>query len=196
MAELRGQIFAILEEAGRAATGGVAELTVRQVYERYGGKGSAATRIIAEALGVKQRTAQRYVTEAGERRAPGRLRQLALRNLSARELRRAGAAALRAEGRSITLGGEFELCYEDKEQGKPRQLDPPVELGAEQNAYWLDHFEEGAAAEAAGDRFGAMRAYEDMDDAFAAAVLDEYGGLGGGAVTICEDGADFDIAVG
>jgi hypothetical protein len=196
MADLRGQIFGMLEDAGRGATGGVVELTLRQVYERLGGKGSHATRIIAEQLGVTQRQAQRYVTEAGERRAPGRLRQLGIRNLSRRELLRAGAAALRREGRSVIIAGQFELCYQGKPQGNARQLDSePVELGPDANAAWLDHFDAAAQAEERGNRFEAEREYDAMEEAFDTAFLDEWGGVGGGEVEICPDGADFDIAL-
>lgn len=193
MPSLRSQIFDTLEAAGRTVTAGRAP-TLREVYEQLGGRGSAATRIIAQELGVSQRQAQRYVTTAGQRRAPGRLRELGVQRLSARELRRAGVRALRDRTLRLTDDSTVQLCYGGEPQGQPRDVGG-IELGPDVTTDWLDAVERGLDAQARGDRAGAERGFADAEEEFSVALLNEYGGFGGGDVDICPDGADVEFEV-
>jgi hypothetical protein len=170
-------IFELLEDAGRAATGGRQDLTLRDVVGQLG------TRATAQQLGISQREVQRAMHERGEINPrtgrPYQARQLgprsiiAFRELGARELRRAGARALRNRNLTIDPGSSFALCYGDDQQGDDREIrgDPVV---MSENDEWLDHFE-------AGD-------YELMAQAFSAAFMDAYfDGEAPGDLDVCDE---------
>lgn len=172
-------MLAAIAEAGRAATaGGREQLTLAEVYELYGGKGSDATRRLSEQLGVSQRQVQRMVAgpEAQQRRGMGPKSMRFFRELSDREIMRAGVRAIRQRGLTVDEGSTFDLCYEDEKQGKTREVRNEAVV-LRDNDDWLDAYEAG-----------------DLDLAaqlFDATFLDAYGGIGGGSLDVCdEDGGD------
>lgn len=172
----RAQIFAWLEEAGRATTGGRQELTLREVFEARGGRGSHATRDIARDLGVTQRQVQRMLTEHGtERRGMGPKSMRYFRELSAGELRRAGARFYRNNPFVVPDGFEFPLCYDDgngpDKQGDDREVRGDAVV-IEDNAPWLDHFDAGR--------------FERMRRVFTDLFLEAYG-VSAGALDVCEE---------
>jgi hypothetical protein len=157
-------------EAGREVTRGREQMTLQEVFEARGGKGSHATREIARDLDVSQRQVQRMLAgpEARERRGMGPKSTRFFRELSDRELRRAGERALRERG--LVIEGEFALCYQGDQEGDEREL--PPETIVEDNSDWLDLY-------AAGDCDGAARMLTD-------AMLEAYG-IEAGDVDVCDD---------
>lgn len=168
----RAQIFAWLEEAGREVSGGRVELTLREVFEARGGRGSHATRDIARDLGVTQRQVQRMLTEHGtERRGMGPKSMRYFRELSAGELRRAGARFYRDNPFVVPAGFEFPLCYGDEKQGDDRDVRGDAVV-IEDNAPWLDHFDAGR--------------FERMRRVFTDLFLEAYG-VSAGDLDVCEE---------
>lgn len=187
----RSHIFELLEDVGRAATGGRIEVTIAERLEALGGAGSQATQLLAQELGVSRRQAQRIVaretgTGARETRGMGRKSRVGFREMNTRELRRAGARALRDRGLLVDDGSTFALCYDDEKQGRDREIrGDRVEI--EDNEAWLDAFEAGADADARGDRSSAEAHYATMQALFTAAFLEAYGALGGGDFDVCDE---------
>lgn len=181
----REVIFGLLEAAGREATGGREELTLREVFEARGGKGSHATREMAAELGVTQRQVQRMITEHGtERRGMGPKSMRYFRELSTRELRRAGARLLRDRPLVFDPGSTFEMCYGDDDEGEREIQGMPVEMD---NNRWLDEYQRASTSEARGDEPRADRDYDRMQSVFTQDFLDAYGDLGDGELDVCDD---------
>jgi hypothetical protein len=193
MADLRASIFRTLEDAGRAAIGSTAEtMTLREAWESLGGR-RGGTRALAAELGVTQRSVQRYLASetgsARQVRTPRGLQAARLRNVTARELRRAGARALRDRGGRFAPDSTIQLCYAGKSQGERDIGDVEID-----NADWIDAFDAGADAEQLGDTRTAEQQYRDMEQAFTETTLEAYGVSGGGDMSICEDGAEFELS--
>lgn len=168
-------MLAAIAEAGREATaGGREQLTLAEVYELYGGKGSDATRRLSEQLGVSQRQVQRMVAgpEASERRGMGPKSMRFFRELSDREIMRAGVRAIRDRGLVVDEGSTFAMCYRGRQDGREREIrgDPVL---ITDNDDWLDEYEAGNVDFAA--------------ELFTQAFLDAYGGIGGGDLEICDE---------
>lgn len=179
----REHIFRLLEEAGRAETGGREQLTLREVFEAYGGPRSGASRRLSEELQVSQRQVQRMVTEHGaEKRGMGPKSVRYFRELSDRELRRAGARYFRQNPLTIDDGSEFALCYHSEQQGDEREIRGDAVTLAD-NDEWLDHFDRG--------EFGAM------ENSFTDQFLEAYG-VEAGDVDVCDEdgGQNLHAALG
>lgn len=188
MAELRSQIFDLLEDEGRRVTENrIGANPINFAVEQLG------TRRVSELLGVTQRSVQRYAKAEREGRGqytrlPRGTRALALGTVSVRELRRAGARALGRRQVVVREGSSFVLCYQGEPQGNPRQMRQDYVID---NQAWLAEFDAGARAEERGDRYAAEGHYLAMEDAFVEAFFEQYGV--GGDVDICQDGSDLDL---
>ena len=178
----RDVIFGFLEEAGRAETGGRENLTLRDVFEQLGGKGSHATRDIAREMGITQRQVQRMLTETGaEKRGMGPKSIVGFRELNANELRRAGARYFRENPLYFEDGSEFALCYGGEQQGDEREVRGDAVV-IEDNSDWLDAFD--------------ARDYALMQRRFTDAFLEAYG-VSAGDLDICDedDGSNLHVAL-
>lgn len=173
-------IFGFLEEAGQAETGGRVELTLREVFEAYGGAGSGASRRLAGELGVSQRQVQRMVTEHGEqKRGIGPKSMRFFREVSRGEARRAGARFYRDNALCFETGSTFALCYHGDQEGDEREIRGDA-VCIEDNSEWLDHFE--------------AREYRDMERAFTDAFLEAYG-VSAGDLDVCDEDEGSGLAL-
>lgn len=174
------QVLRMLEEAGRVETGGREELTIGQVFEAYGGRGSGASKRLADELGVSQRQVQRMVTEHGtEKRGMGPKSMRFFREIGVRELRRVGARYYRQNPLEIIEGSSFALCYHRDQQGDDRVIQgSPVVLG--DNEGWLNDFE-------AGELYSMARKFTDE-------FLSAYG-VDAGDLDVCDEdgGSNLDV---